>query len=316
MLLAGGPARLLITAVADRARPVGVVVTVEVGRAGGGLRLAGREGPRTGALPARPSGAQWREPGLGSTGRWPGSPATSRGWRILRRGPAAGGGRPARSTLVMGEPGIGKAAAVRAVHGELRPTARWVVVECCEGAATVRAGLAEVRPARGEPAREPRAAPSLLRHLERLDAARRRGAAPAARRRPTTAPGGSSALVSADGVAPGARGRGEVLDVFENQVGVSSRCAAGGDDVPLSSPALLARLAPGAESGCSPEAGRLLAGGLWPGNVRELEDVLRRALAQRRPATSRPATCPAEFAVHGTRRRLSPLEAAERDLIV
>ncbi|WP_433030573.1 helix-turn-helix domain-containing protein [Actinomycetospora sp. CA-053990] len=44
--------------------------------------------------------------------------------------------------------------------------------------------------------------------------------------------------------------------------------------------------------------------------------MLRRALAARPAGDITPADLPGEFAVSGTRRRLTPLEAAERDLIV
>lgn len=300
VLLTGGPARLHITTIGTGHFPLGVVVTVEGGRSGGGLRPAAAAGAPARSAPS----TRWRERSLaglaGTSPSWLGS------CRDLRLAAA-----DRRATLVMGEPGIGKSVAVRAAHRELRPTARCVVVECGEGAATVRAGLTEVGPLEASPPES--GLTVLLRHVERLDG----DGVTALRPLLDTADDGARWIVGTvggDGVAPGSPAA-DVLDVFENQV-VLEPLRRRGDDVSALVPALLARLAPGRKSGCSPEAVRLLAGGLWPGNVRELEDVLRRAVAQKPAGDIEARDLPAEFATHGTRRRLSPLEAAERDLIV
>lgn len=296
VLLSGGPARLHVTTIGTGHVPVGVVVTVE------GAQAPGRPAAAT-TTRSTPS-ARWRERSLsGLAGT---SPAWLGSCRDLRLAAA-----DRRATLVLGEAGVGKCVAIRAAHRELRPTARCVVVECGDGAATVRAGVTEVGPLEASPPES--GLTVVLRHLERIDS----GGAQALRPLLDAADDGARWVVGAvtgDGVAPESAAAG-LLGAFETQV-VLDPLRRRGDDVSALVPALLARLAPGRRSGCSPEATRLLAGGLWPGNVRELEDVLRRALAEKPAGDIEARDLPGEFATHGTRRRLSPLEAAERDLIV
>lgn len=304
VLLTHGPARLHLETIGSGRRPIGLVVTVEIAHDGGrAVRGPVGTGPTPPGGRSTPS-ARWRERSLsglaGSSASWLGT------CRDLRLAAA-----DRRATLVLGEPGVGKCVAVRAVHRELRPTARCVVVDCAAGGATVRAGLAEVGPREASPPES--GLTVILRHLERIDDDGASAVAPLL----DAADDGARWIVgtvTGDAVPPDSPAA-DLLGAFEAQV-VLEPLRRRSDDVAALVPALLARLAPGRRSGCHPEATRLLAGGLWHGNVRQLEDVLRHALAERPAGDIEVRDLPAEFAAHGTRRRLSPLEAVERDMIV
>jgi DNA-binding NtrC family response regulator len=123
-----------------------------------------------------------------------------------------------------------------------------------------------------------------------------------------------AALVTGDELGEG-RAVHEVLGRFAGSLAIEPLRRRPEDVGPLVE-ALLARLAPGRRVRCTPEAMALLGGARWPGNVAQVEDVLRRALVARPAGDIGAGDLPAEVAVHGTRRRLTPLEAAERDLIV
>ncbi|GAA4907626.1 transcriptional regulator of acetoin/glycerol metabolism [Actinomycetospora succinea] len=314
VLLTDGPARLMITPVPAE-RPVGVVVEVVPSRSS--LRLAGgddasRTSPRTAELPAPPSPAgsssAWFPPSPSSVERpLPGLAGDSRPWRTVAGALRAAAGA-ARSTVVLGEPGTGKAAAVRAAHSEVRPGARWVAVDGSDPEAAVTlAGYAAEASTSGAGA-----VTVVVRHTEALDAA------------------GVGALTSLLAEVPSSwwvvglltaerppddGPLGGMLAGFATSVLVEP-LRRRPDDIPLIAAALIARLAPSRRARCTPETAALLTGARWPGNVTQLAGVLRRALAARPAGDVEAADLPAEFAVSGTRRRLTPLETAERDLIV
>ncbi|MEJ2869893.1 helix-turn-helix domain-containing protein [Actinomycetospora sp. OC33-EN08] len=296
-LLDDGPVRLLITP-APAERPAGVVV--EVVRSTSTLRLAGGAAAtltRTVTASPSPAPATTRERPLA------GLAGTTRSWRstsaALRTAATA-----VRSTLVLGETGVGKLAAVRAAHREIRPAARLVVVDG-DGADAVEDLLA-VADDLADPATV------VVRRLESLDDA---GAeALAELLADTPAEVWIVGLVTGDAVPVG-RPVHDVLGGFAGSLVVEPLRRRPEDVAPLVD-ALLARLAPGRRVRCTPEALALLGGARWPGNVAQLSDVLRRALAVRPAGDIEAGDLPAEVAVHGTRRRLTPLETAERDLIV
>ena len=66
---------------------------------------------------------------------------------------------------------------------------------------------------------------------------------------------------------------------------------------------------------CSPEAMQLLVRSSWPGNIEQLWQVIRRIVARKRVGSIEPGDLPPECWTV-SRRRLSPLEALERDAIV
>ena len=310
VLLADGPARLMITPV-PTGRPVGVVIEVVPSRSN--LRLAGREEPLHRVLPAPPAPARSSalpHPGPVLDRPLAGLAGESRAWRTAARALRTAASA-ARSTVVLGEPGTGKAAAVRAVHGEMRPTARWVTVDGSDPeAAVVLAGYASEASASPQGSRS--AATVAIRHAEALDAAGAGALTALLEEVPPT--WWVVGLVTAERT-PEHGQIGEVLAGFATSV-LLDPLRRRPEDIPLLATALLARLAPARRAGCTPEAAALLAGARWPGNVTQLADVLRRALAARPAGDITPADLPGEFAVSGTRRRLTPLEAAERDLIV
>jgi sigma-54 dependent transcriptional regulator, acetoin dehydrogenase operon transcriptional activator AcoR len=293
VLLADGPVRLLFTP-APAHRPAGVVVevvpsksTLRLAGAGGGGGPRAYSGPPP--APARPLA---------------GLAGTSRSWRTTSAVLRAAAGA-VRSTVVLGETGVGKAAAVRAAHREVRPAARHVVID------------AETQEAADELAALPgalggEAATVVVRRVEALDAA---GAAALGALLDTV---GANVWVTA--LVTGAEvGRGravhDVLGRFSGSLTIEP-LRRRPEDVGGVVEALLARLAPGRRVRCTPEAMALLGGARWPGNAAQVEDVLRRALVARPAGDLEAGDLPAEVAVHGTRRRLTPLETAERDLIV
>jgi transcriptional regulator of acetoin/glycerol metabolism len=244
----------------------------------------------------------------------PGLAGASRSWRSAAAALRAAAGS-ARSTVVVGEPGTGKTAAVRAVHGELRPGARWITVDGSDrDAAVVLAGYAAEASTTRTPGTPggPRSATVVVRHTEALDDAGTGALAALLREVPPS--WWVVGLVSAER-APEEGAVGRVLAGFARSV-VIEPLRRRPDDVPLLATALLARLAPSRRARCTPETTALLAGARWPGNVTQLADVLRRALAARPAGDVEPGDLPVELVVHGTRRRLTPLETAERDLIV
>jgi sigma-54 dependent transcriptional regulator, acetoin dehydrogenase operon transcriptional activator AcoR len=296
-LLDDGPVRLVLTpAPADR--PAGVVV--EVLRSTSTLRLAASGAgtlTRTATTSTLPGPASHRERPLA------GLAGTTRSWRstsaALRTAATA-----VRSTLVLGETGVGKLAAVRAAHREIRPAARLLVIdgdgpEAAEDLAAVTDDL-------GEPATV------VVRRAQSLD----ENGADALSELLADVPSEVwiAALVTGDAV-PSGRPVHAVLGAFEGSV-VVEPLRRRPEDVPPLVDSLLTRLAPGRRVRCTSEALALLGGARWPGNVAQLSDVLRRALAARPAGDIEAGDLPAEVAVHGTRRRLTPLETAERDLIV
>lgn len=296
VLLADGPVRLLFTpSPADR--PSGVVV--EVVRSTSTLRLAGSGSgaggapPRGSAVPAAPPA----RPLVGLAG-------TSRSWRATSAAVRAAA-VAVRSTVVLGGTGVGKAAAVRAAHREVRPAARHVVVDGeSPGAAEELASLPV------ELGTDP--ATVVVRRVEALGA---HGAAALAQLVDAAAPDvWVAALVTGDELGEG-RAVHDVLGRFAGSLTIEPLRRRPEDVGPLVE-ALLGRLAPGRRVRCSPEAMALLGGARWPGNAAQVEDVLRRALVARPAGDIEAGDLPAEVAVHGTRRRLTPLETAERDLIV
>jgi transcriptional regulator of acetoin/glycerol metabolism len=293
VLLADGPVRLLFTP-APANRPAGVVVEVVPSKST--LRLAGSGGgggPRAYSgpppAPARPLA---------------GLAGTSRSWRTTSAVLRAAAGA-VRSTVVLGETGVGKAAAVRAAHREVRPAARYVVID------------AETQEAAEELAALPgalggEAATVVVRRVEALDGA---GAAALAALLDTVGANvWVTALVTGAEVGQG-RAVHDVLGRFSGSLTIEP-LRRRPEDVGGVVEALLARLAPGRRVRCTPEAMALLGGARWPGNAAQVEDVLRRALVARPAGDLEAGDLPAEVAVHGTRRRLTPLETAERDLIV
>ncbi|GAA4712202.1 sigma-54-dependent Fis family transcriptional regulator [Phytohabitans rumicis] len=281
LLLSAGESRLHYVPVQSGRRSFGVVLEVSYLK----LKWTGGAGA---AAPAHPF------PGLaGADAAWLDACGA------LRR--AAARSMPA---LVLGEPGAGKYALVRAAHREQRPHQRFTVVDCApEAAAPWDALQTALADADGT---------VVLRHLDRADRAvvtaiRAAFAQPAPSR---WLVGMVAAATMEESIPPY-----DLLDLFDAAIAVPPLRHRTGDLPPLVE-ALLRKLAPGRRVGCSAEAARLIAGGHWPGNVAELESVLRAALKRRPVGDIEAGDLPLSFVSATSRRRLSRLEAAECDLIV
>lgn len=291
VLLRAGPARLRFMPVPHAAvRPRGVLVEVVIGATP--LSLDVPPGSRPQRRPRPPTGL------AGRSGSWLASCAA------LRDASSAG-----RRTLVLGEAGTGRTAAVRAIHLEVRPEARFVVVECGPEGGVPDAALKDAFD-RGPD--QDRPAPTVvLRDLERADA----DEVSAVEEILDAAPdAGWLVAVATRDALDDASATNVLLTRFDTSVTVDP-LRQRPEDVPDLIEAVLARLVPGRSVRCSPDAIRLLSGGLWPGNLAELTDVLRSAVGRRPVGDILPQDLPAEYAVRAPR-RLTPLETVERDVIV
>jgi transcriptional regulator of acetoin/glycerol metabolism len=210
--------------------------------------------------------------------------------------------------LLVGEPGVGKVALAEAAHRKWSPHAPFIVIDAAEHAETAAEGWADTL----GPAPHP-AGTVVFRHVDQLtpEAARALAEALAAERR-------SETRLWVVGTLDGAAGLGRDLDgllqEFATAVTVPPLRHRMGD-VPDLVAALVARLAPGSDVECGPEAIHTLLRMEWPGNVADLERVLRAALERRRVGQIKRDDLPEEC--HATNPRvLTRWEALERDAII
>ncbi len=236
-------------------------------------------------------------PGLVGTG-----PLWRRACADLESGYRAGGW-----LVVEGEPGVGKAAMLRALHQRVAPTRHLSVLDAAEASSGTDARwLTEARRTLAE-----EDGTIVLRHLERLhgSALRLLGAAleETSRRQ-----GPWVALTFPEGVA--APGLEPLLRLFPSTVSVPP-LRHHVEDVEQLVPFLLNRLGCGGQLVCSPEAMHLLLRSSWPGNVTQLVEALRHVVRHRRTGVVQPADLPPDVQ-SSSRRRLSTMESIERDAIL
>ncbi|NMO54625.1 GAF domain-containing protein [Actinoplanes sp. TBRC 11911] len=201
-----------------------------------------------------------------------------------------------------GEPGVGKLAAVRAIHQYERPAAHFAVVDA---AAPGRGWLADVR-------RELAGGAGVLviRHVDKISAAALEKLTKLLEQ------GGAAPPWVAVTLSPRHDG-GELaglLRFFPSTVELPP-LRYHLEDVPALVSFFLSKLVTDGRLGCSPEAMQMLSRASWPGNVEQLWQVLRNIVQHRRGGTIQPGDLPAECRTV-SRRLLSPLEAMERDAIV
>jgi transcriptional regulator of acetoin/glycerol metabolism len=206
-----------------------------------------------------------------------------------------------------GEPGVGKLAALRAVHQRRNPAGRLRVLDAADAAepdwqATTRRELLD-----GEGC-------LVIRHVDRLN--RRRRHALAAALQETRAAGRQDVLWVAVTLGNGEARTdpSELLRFFPRTVELPP-LRHHIEDLHDLVPFLLAKLNQHPRLSCSPEAMQILLRSSWPGNTEQLWQVLKRVVQHRRIGTIRAADLPPECWTV-SRRLLSPLESMERDAIV
>ena len=210
--------------------------------------------------------------------------------------------------VVEGEPGVGKLTLLRAAHQRRDPSGRFSVLDATEAASQdwlVRARHALLD---GE-------GDLVIRRIDRLTARQahflasvlqemRAGGQPETRRVAVTRTLGTGAPANL----------AELLRSFPRSVALPP-LRHHVEDLPELVRFFMGKLSPHGRLTCSPEAMQLLARSTWPGNVEQLWQVMRGIVARKRVGSIEPGDLPPECWTV-SRRRLSQLEALERDAIV
>ena len=210
--------------------------------------------------------------------------------------------------VVEGEPGVGKLTLLRAAHQRRDPSGRFSVLDATE--ATSQDWLVRARHALldGE-------GDLVIRHIDRLTARQahflasvlqemRAAGQPETRRVAVTRTPGTGAPANL----------AELLRSFPRSVALPP-LRHHVEDLPELVRFFMGKLSPHGRLTCSPEAMQLLARSTWPGNVEQLWQVMRGIVARKRVGAIEPGDLPPECWTV-SRRRLSQLEALERDAIV
>jgi sigma-54 dependent transcriptional regulator, acetoin dehydrogenase operon transcriptional activator AcoR len=210
--------------------------------------------------------------------------------------------------LVTGEPGVGKASAIRAAAARLALGALAELDAGTESLDGTRGWLRAAGERLGGGA-------LLLRHVDDLSAEAARGLAALVE----SAPAGAAWIAATAGprgrlAAPAWRRLHDRLAVREVEVPPLRMRP---EDVPELARALLRRHARAPfRQALRPDAAQLLQRLRWPGNVRELERALRAASAQRHAGDIRVEDLPPDVLAEAARRPLTPLERVELEAIV
>jgi transcriptional regulator of acetoin/glycerol metabolism len=210
--------------------------------------------------------------------------------------------------VVEGEPGVGKLALLRAVHQRRDPSGRFSVLDAAE--ATAPDWVVRARHALLDDEGD-----LVIRHIDRLTARQAHvlaGAlqeARAAGRQHT-----QRVAVTRNPANDSAANLTELLRSFPRTVALPP-LRHHVEDLPELVQFFMGRLSQHGRLTCSPEAMQLLARSAWPGNIEQLWQVIRRIVAHKRVGSIEPGDLPPECWTV-SRRRLSPLEALERDAIV
>jgi transcriptional regulator of acetoin/glycerol metabolism len=210
--------------------------------------------------------------------------------------------------VLEGEPGVGKLTLLRAVHQRRDPSGRFGVLDAAE--ATSQDWLVRARHAllEGEGG-------LVIRHVDRLSARQvhflasvlqemRVAGQPETRWMAVTRTSGSGAPANL----------AELLRWFPRTAALPP-LRHHVEDLPELVRFFIGKLSQHGRLTCSPEAMQLLARSTWPGNIEQLWQVMRSIVARKRVGSIEPGDLPPECWTV-SRRRLSPLEALERDAIV
>jgi sigma-54 dependent transcriptional regulator, acetoin dehydrogenase operon transcriptional activator AcoR len=211
--------------------------------------------------------------------------------------------------LVRGEPGVGKATAIRAAAeraGRQAPEELDAGAEPLEGPAAWLGSVAKRL-------RDPHGV-VLLRHVDELSARAASGLARLLESTPAEGPWIAATAGPGDPDGPAWRRLHDRLAIRELELPpLRSRA----EEVPALAQALLRRHARGGfRQVLRPDALQLLQRLPWPGNVRELERVLRAASARRHSGDIRVEDFPAQLLARAAPRRLTAIEHAELEAIV
>jgi transcriptional regulator of acetoin/glycerol metabolism len=210
--------------------------------------------------------------------------------------------------VVEGEPGVGKLALLRAVHQRRDPSGRFSVLDAAEAGSQdwlVRARHALLD---GE-------GDLVIRHIDRLTARQAHSLAGALQEaRAAGRQDTQRVAVTRNPGSDSAANLTELLRSFPRTVALPP-LRHHVEDLPELVRFFMGRLSQHGRLTCSPEATQLLARSAWPGNIEQLWQVIRRIVARKRVGSIEPADLPPECWTV-SRRRLSPLEALERDAIV
>jgi transcriptional regulator of acetoin/glycerol metabolism len=210
--------------------------------------------------------------------------------------------------VVEGEPGVGKLALLRAVHQRRDPSGRFSVLDAAEAGSQdwlVRARHALLD---GE-------GDLVIRHIDRLTARQAHSLAGALQEaRVAGRQDTQRVAVTRNPGSDSAANLTELLRSFPRTVALPP-LRHHVEDLPELVRFFMGRLSQHGRLTCSPEATQLLARSAWPGNIEQLWQVIRRIVARKRVGSIEPADLPPECWTV-SRRRLSPLEALERDAIV
>jgi transcriptional regulator of acetoin/glycerol metabolism len=206
---------------------------------------------------------------------------------------------------VEGEPGVGKLAALRAVHQRHHPSVRFRVVDVpdADGLDDLLSGLSEAlaRPN----------AMVVLAHADRLNA---HDAAAIANTLIEQAGDLDASVQPRVAMTLGGPAPAPLRPLFPRTVEVPA-LRHHIEDLPVLVAHLLAQLTHADELVSSPQALAQLARLNWPGNVTQLRTVLNQVVKHRRAGTIEPDDLPPECR-SATRRTLTAIEALERDAIV
>ncbi|MEO5854122.1 MAG: GAF domain-containing protein [Nocardioides sp.] len=205
-----------------------------------------------------------------------------------------------------GEAGVGKLAVLRAVQLRRRPVGKFVVADARD-AREDRGWLASTRRVILDESDS-----LVIRHVDALDVATARVVS-ATLREAADREHPLWVAVTLEGPQHDPR-LDSLLQLFPRTVELPP-LRLHLEDLPLLVAVFLARLSHGGHLTCSPEAMRLLTRMSWPGNTQQLHDLLTEVVKRRRSGLIEADDLPPE-AHSVSRRRLSQLEAMERDAIV
>jgi len=210
--------------------------------------------------------------------------------------------------MVRGEPGVGKLALLQAAQLRHQPVRRLAVLDVAvrrdDEAWTAVVGEALASAEHG----------LIVRHIDQLAEARFRqlvSVLSSARQADAARPFWVAVTLAPARANRDLRGLGRL---FPRTVDVPPLRLHLGDLQALVS-FFLGRLGVGEQLTCSPEAMATLARCAWPGNAQEVLDALREVVRHRRTGTIQPEDLPPGTRTF-SRRRLSPIEAMERDAVV